>query len=64
MAKKNAPKSKAFRFSDSELELLERMAASHGGYKNAVMAGLRILEGSNHPTDKELLDMLRARLNL
>lgn len=43
MTKRNdTPKS--FRFSDEELELLERVAAKHGGPKRAVMAGLMALD--------------------
>lgn len=36
---------KSFRFSDQELELLERVALKHGGPKKAVIAGLAALDG-------------------
>lgn len=40
--------SKAFRFSADEAVILEALAKDHGGYKQAVMAGLRALtEGDN-----------------
>jgi hypothetical protein len=40
--------SKAFRFSEEEIRVLEALAKDHGGYKQAVMAGLRVLtEGDN-----------------
>ena len=35
---------KSFRFSDQELDLLDRVAAKHGGPKKAVIAGLLALD--------------------
>lgn len=53
---------KSIRFSDEELELLNRMAGKHKTIKAAVMAGLVALEQRNQPTNKELLAMLEERL--
>lgn len=55
---------KSIRFSEDELALLDRLAEKHGTIKNAVMAGLRALDGRADLTDQQLLDMLKARLNL
>jgi len=35
---------KSFRFSDQELDLLDRVSAKHGGPKKAVIAGLLALD--------------------
>ena len=35
---------KSFRFSDQELDLLDRVSAKHGGSKKAVIAGLLALD--------------------
>jgi len=59
---KQSTTSKAFRFSDEELALLERLKDRHGSYKAAVMAGLHQIEGRNQPTNKDLIEMLKARL--
>jgi hypothetical protein len=53
---------KNIRFSDEELALLDRMTAKHETMKAAIVAGLHALEQRNEPSNKELLDMLKARL--
>jgi len=61
---KNLKKQKQFRFSDSELALLERLKARHGSYTNAVVRGLKALDeaGNNQPSDEDILSMLAERL--
>ena len=60
---KNVKKSKTFRFSDSELELLESLKGD-GGYTETIVSALRALKdrGKNHPTNDELLAMLKERM--
>jgi hypothetical protein len=45
-----------------ESALLDRMADEHGGIKAAIVAGLRALERRNEPTNDELLEMMRRRM--
>lgn len=52
MSKKTVA-SKAFRFTPIELELLEKLAAKHGSYKDALMAGLRALDASENSAVSE-----------
>ena len=56
---KNLKKSKTFRFSDSELELLESLKGD-GSYTETIVAGLQALRdrAANQPTNAELIDML------
>jgi hypothetical protein len=54
--------SKAFRFSPEELELLERLAATHGSYKDTVMAALHALDEQKEPSNATLIRMLKERL--
>ena len=53
---------KSIRFSEDELEVLEQLKDRHGSYKAAIMASLRRELGANQPTNKELIEMLKARL--
>lgn len=55
MSKKKTVTSKAFRFTPAELELLEKHAAGHGSYKDAIMAGLRALDTSDNAAVSEAL---------
>lgn len=45
-----------------EAELLERLAAEHGGKKAAILAGLEALVSRQEPTNAELLALLERRL--
>lgn len=60
---KNLKKSRTFRFSDDELELLESVKGD-GSYTDAIVRGLQSLRDrdANQPTNKELIEMLKARL--
>jgi ribosomal protein S24E len=59
---KHTGKQKNIRFSDEELIVLDKLAEEYGSIKSAVMAGLYQLDGRNQPTNKELIEMLKARL--
>ena len=50
---------KSIRFSDEELELLDRLAEKHGTIKSAIMAGLPALDRKNDLTQKDVLDWIR-----
>lgn len=50
---------KSIRFSDEELELLDRLAEKHGTIKAAIMAGLHALDRKNDLTQKDVLDWIR-----
>ena len=45
---KNIKKQKQVRFSDDELEMLERLKAKHGSYTSAIVAGLRMLDAGDN----------------
>jgi hypothetical protein len=48
----------SIRFSDDEKELLDEMAARHGGQAKAIIAGLEALRGRNAITPEEALTAL------
>jgi hypothetical protein len=54
--------SKAFRFSEDELDLLATATKLHGSQKAAIVAGLKALQTKKEPTDSQLLAMLKSRL--
>lgn len=60
---KNLKKSKTFRFSDEELDLLESLRGD-GSYTETIVAGLHALRDRNktQPTNVELIEILRERL--
>ena len=50
--------SKAFRFSDEELELLEAAKERHGSYKAAIMAGLEASAQPKAMTAEQMKELL------
>lgn len=50
------------RLDGEQMALLEKLGASHGGKKAAVVAGLVALAGRGEPSKAELLAMLARRL--
>lgn len=58
---KNLKKQKQFRFSDSELALLERLKERHGSYTSAVIRGLELLDkrGQTDLTQAEVIDWIK-----
>lgn len=66
VAKSNAKRGAVpvgLRLLPDEMEILDKMADRFGGRKAAFIAGLRALEARNEPSNADLLEMLKARLN-
>jgi len=50
---------KNIRFSDEELDLLNRMTEKHVTMKAAIIAGLHALEGRNDLTQDQVIDWIK-----
>lgn len=63
MPSQHAGKQSSIRLSEEQDALWKRLAARHGGKKEAMLAGLRALEkGAPEPTPQEALKVLERAL--